>query len=295
MLRLLKARSVAYRSAQRWQLSQLVLVVMIPFVAGLAAIFYPLVRPYTVSLTVILTLLDALLLDRQFRHFTKRAAIIGDQFDTNLFKLPWNYAAAGPQLSNEAIIFAADSWIGDDTELCNRYPASVDLEPLHVARVLCQRSGVWYDAELRKGFSLRLVTLGGAMMAVLTTIGVSRGLPLPDWLLSVLAPSTPILIWIIRENFRMKDAAEANEKISAAAEKLLDDIKVGRSDETESRFRSRDIQTAVLARRTSNPWVPRWLYRRLRPRLEPALRTGMEERLAGADEILDRASIPVKK
>ncbi len=198
MLTLLKARSVAYRSSQRWQLSQIGLVVALPFLAGLAAIFYPVARPYTVSLTIILTLLDALVLDREFRRLTREAAVIGDKFDTELFKLGWNFAAAGAPPKPEAIIRAARSWKGDEAELCNRYPQVIDAVPFAVARALCQRCGAWYDAELRKGFGSQLAVFGGVTFSILTAIGFARGLTLAEWLLSVLAPSAPILIWVIR-------------------------------------------------------------------------------------------------
>jgi SMODS-associating 4TM effector domain len=98
-------------------------------------------------------------------------------------------------------------------------------------------------------------------------------------LATVLTPAAPVLIWALRENFRQRDAAEANEFLKREAENLFERAKTGQCDEVECGSRSREFQDGIYGRRAANPLIFPFIYAHMR--------TEMETRMnAGADELL---------
>jgi|JI6StandDraft_1071083.scaffolds.fasta_scaffold12099_3 hypothetical protein len=279
MISILKARSIVNKNHQKWQFLQVIGMLLLPYLLAIYAIYDRDATPYVVSVAVIITIFDALVVERVLVGLTRRAAVLGDHFDTELFELPWNSASAGAPCQPEGIAQAAHDWKGDEAELKDRYPAEVARAPFHVARVLCQASGVWFDAELRRGFRALLILLGGVMLVALTGFGIASRLTVTDWMLSAWAPMTPIMIWMIRQHHRLSDATEANTRITSAIEELLRKVNDPTPDADQWVSETRNIQTAIFDRRAQNTWVPRWWFRRERPRLAEAQKEGLIQRL----------------
>ena len=90
-----------------------------------------------------------------------------------------------------------------------------------------------------------------------------------DFEITVLTPSAPTIVWSIREYYRRRDAAEANEIIKAEA--FWDRAASGAFLEDACALRSRELQDAIYIHRSSNPL--------LFPFILTGLRTSMLGRL----------------
>jgi hypothetical protein len=87
MLRFMKARSRIYLVAERLQLLQLLLTVLLPTASAVLAILKPTARPYVALLAFTVTILDVSWMDRSQRIRLKTAAKIAEQFDCTVLNL----------------------------------------------------------------------------------------------------------------------------------------------------------------------------------------------------------------
>jgi hypothetical protein len=283
-LRLMRARSQVYREAGWFQKAQLFLTVLVPLVAGLVGVFEPSFRPYAGAFAVVITILDVSFLDRQQRKRLKVAAKISEKFDTGVLELPWNSFIGGP-IEPELVERASRAWPRGVEKLRNWYAPQVSKAPIALGRILCQRSNLRYDCELRKRYGNILLWLAIAVAVVLIAIGKINNLDPVALVVTTLAPSSPILVWAIRERFRQIDTGLTDDAMRGGVEKLWEQTSKGQIDEVESTARARTLQDAIFAHRSSSPLIFPKLYERMRPKLEVEMH-------AGVDQLLREAGYP---
>ena len=201
-LKLLRARSETYREASQWQIAQFVLTVIAPLVGAVVAILTPDARPYVAAAALVIAMLDSSLIDRIQKQKLKTAARIAEQFDCELLGMAWNPYAAGKKLEPETIEGATQRWPNGDEKLRGWYPAAVAQVPMHLARIICQRTNLWYDGTLREKYSSILLWSAIAIAILLLSGGFVAQLVLVDFVAVVMAPATPGVNWTLREFFR---------------------------------------------------------------------------------------------
>jgi hypothetical protein len=282
--RLLLARFRLYDIAVNWQTTQLVVVVLLPIVGAVIGIVDPAHKALVGALAVIVTLVDVAIIDRNYRRSIVRAARGTELFDTELFELPWNALAAGPQPSAEEVERYSRARFAKkgDADTYDWYPAAVGRAPLPVARVICQRANVSYDSALRRHYAMVLVITVFILSAAIFTFGIANSKSLADVVVTALVPPAPILIWALREYFRQKDAAEANDTIQKESEAVLKEVLAGGCPEPECTARSKQLQGALFTRRAANPLLFPGLYKVRRMGLETEMDAGAEYWLAKA-------------
>lgn len=281
-LKLLRARSEIYRRASALQKLQLVLTVLVPFITSVIGIIYPDARGYVATIAVFVTLLDVALLDRIQRTQLKLAAKVCELFDTEVLDMPWSGHVAGTQPSPEQISEAADAWSGGDKNLTDWYPVSVGRAPFHMARVICQRTNLWYDAELRRKYSGILLGSIIAGCAALIAIGLSRPISLVDFAATVLTPTAPMITWALRDFYRQRDTADAQVAAKVEVDQLWKTVISDGCGVDECSKRAREFQNTIFTRRSTSPLIFPGLYRYLRPGMEKQMNVGDSELLAQA-------------
>jgi hypothetical protein len=195
--------------------------------------------------------LDVFWIDRSQREKLKTAAKISERFDCGVLKLSWNAFVVGRSVAAETIDAAARRWSGDEKDLLNWYSDIDGTVPLALARIVCQRTNLWYDSSLRRSYGRILICIVIAVIVLLIAVAASFNLAVLE-LVAVAATVSPTIIWAIRERFRQSDAAESIETVMDEAEKLLERVKGGRCDDIECERRSREFQDAIFARRVAN-------------------------------------------
>ena len=277
-LRLLRARQQTYAEASGLLVVQLALTVAIPVVTAIAGLFTPGVRPYAAALALLLTVADVAFLDRLQRQKLRLAAKIAEAFDEQVLEIPWNKFVAAKRADPEAIAGAAAAWARgkSDEKLVDWYPPAVGKAPMHLARIICQRTNLWYDATLRRHYGDWVRGVGGLLVVALFFGALFAGLTVELFVTTVLAPAAPVLTWSMREYFRQKDTAEAQETLKSDAEALWDRAKAGQCEEAECLAQSRKFQNAIYTRRSNSPLILPWLYPWRRPAMERQMNRGAE-------------------
>lgn len=271
---LLRARSETYRRATQLQVIQLIVTVAVPVASAVIGLIFLDVRPYVATIAIAVTLIDIAVLDRAMKRRLKTAALICEEFDCKLLEIPWNRFAAGKHPEHEIITAAERGWPHGDDKLVNWYPAAVGLAPMHLARIVCQRTNLWYDATLRERYGNLLLIAAVAIVITLVLAGLAANLPFADFVVTILAPCAPLLSWALRDAFKQRDAADAQKTARAEAEALWDLAITGGCAEDECARRSREFQNTIFQRRVANPLIFPVVYDRLRPGMEVDMNLG---------------------
>nr|WP_315384356.1 S-4TM family putative pore-forming effector [uncultured Sphingomonas sp.] len=281
-MQLLRARSEIYRGATLLLIIQFVVTVAVPVVSAVIGLIFPTVRPYVAMVAIAVTLIDIAVLDRTMKRRLKVAALICEEFDCHLLDMPWNRFIAGKHPEHETITSAERNWPHGDDKLLNWYPAVVGLAPMHLARIVCQRTNLWYDATLRERYGNLLLMVAVIIAGGLILAGLVANLPFADFVVTVLAPCAPLLSWALRDAFKQRDAADAQKTARSEAEALWYLAITGGCAENECARLSREFQNTIFQRRVANPLILPFVYNRLRPGMEVDMNLGAESLLRQA-------------
>ncbi|HYQ96947.1 MAG TPA: S-4TM family putative pore-forming effector, partial [Candidatus Nitrosocosmicus sp.] len=194
MLRLLAAQRTWYGRAKRLLTFQLV----VSFLAPCLAVFSSIPRPWVALTGLLAALLDALVLDPGQIRRREMAAKIQEQFDCNVLLLPWNKSKLGSLTEPEDIHDGASESVSSP-ELRDWYPSEVAGVPAGVARAICQRANVTWDARLRTFYRGIVAWVAAATSVTVMVVGLVRDLSVESMTISVVAPLAPLLLWSIRE------------------------------------------------------------------------------------------------
>jgi SMODS-associating 4TM effector domain len=278
--RLLKARQRVYSDATRYQILQIILAVVLPVLGAALAFAHSQARPYVALYGLIATALDVMWIDRMQRRLLKVAAKISEEFDCGLLKMPWNSFVAGKREDAEVVDGAARRWNDKASSIAGWYTGITPTARHPMARLVCQRMNLQYDASLRKKYGTYLIWGAGIASVVLILCASAKDLKLIDFA-AVAATVSPAIFWAIREQFRQSDAAATNETLKGAAEEFLDSVRSSGCDDAECDKRSRELQDAIFQRRVANPLVLPLVYWLMHSELE-------KQAQAGADALLRR-------
>jgi hypothetical protein len=241
---------------------------------------YPDLKPWAALWGLLIAMIDQGLLEGWQSGSKQLAAKVQEVFDCAVLKLPWNNLVVGSRPDPEQICEAAEKYKADDrSPLQNWYSREITPDiPLPYARLICQRTNLWWDSKLRRIYGRTL--LGGAafIFAVSLITGLARHFSLEDFLLTFWIPVSPAYLWAIREFRKQQSVAKTSEGHKIYLEgiwaKLLSGgIPVSELEEQESR----KLQDEIYRRRRDGALVFSWLYNRLRGRHEGQADKGAAE------------------
>ncbi len=283
-LLLLRARRQMYNRAKRLLVVQLVLTLIVPVAGAVVAIFFPDIRPYVALAAILIAILDVTYLDRAQRRILRAAAKIQEEFDCSVLELSWDQFTVGRKLEPETIHEAATEFARhrDDTTIRDWYPAIAADVPLPLARLICQRTNLWYDSKLRRHYGAAILTTAALLAVILAFSGLLVGMTTTLFVVNIIAPATPVLIWSIREFLRQRDTADQVDYLRAAAEAVWDKAIAGECTADACVGQSRRFQSAIFTRRATSPLILDAVYWLQRARLEEQMNQGASHMAAQA-------------
>lgn len=277
--RLLKARQHIYAVAARYQYAQLFLSVLVPLVlAVVAGLMPPEQRGPFAVVALLITLLDVAIIDRKMRKTLVLAAQVSEELDCTLLEMPWNSFIAGKKASPDIISTAAANYCGKSEKLIDWYPVAAGRAPMHMARLICQHTNLWYDGTLRRAYSTWLALIGVASLIGYAAFGFYHNVGFADWAIKM-AIAAPVVIWTVREYFRQHDASEAVKSVKSNGECVWDDALEGRDTPEATIVQSREFQNGIYVRRANNPLLFPFIYWFQRDGMEAQMDISAEDRL----------------
>lgn len=277
MLNLLRARTLIYRRAKNVQAAGLVISLVFPIAGAMASALLLQSKPFIAFGALMFSFMDVLLLDRWHRAQLKNAAKLQEDFDCAVLQMEWNAFLVGNRIDPEDVFADACKKLCDKDQqrLINWYPPAVRELPLHLARLVCQRTNLWYDSALRKRYKRVLLTGCVVLVAVAGLTSLLIDHTMTTFVLSTLAPMTPVMIWALRECNRQASTCELLDRLNDEVKKLWDRSRSG-ATEQEITMRSRELQDAIFNHRASSPLIFDWVYNLLRIKMEQRMNAGAE-------------------
>jgi len=257
-IRLRKAIRETFDLARAVVVLQAILAVVIPVAGTVVTLFAAEARPWVAAIAMLVILLDAMGLDRWQKKLLKLGARLSEAFDCRVLDLPWDAFTAGAEPDPEDVRRAEKRYERRRVKaaLADWYPLSVGEAPLHLARLMCQRTNLHYDSNLRRSYAsvLRRTAVVVPVLLVLATSIVTD--KITDFLL-LLPTVTPLIAWCVREAYRQQDTADVLETLMTQARALWSDALAKRCDDDHCAARTREFQSAIFTRRaTATPILP---------------------------------------
>ena len=266
-LKRLAAQRQLYSDAKVFQAVQIGLSALGPPILAVLVAFFSLRPAYAASFGIIVTFLNILWFTPRQQSLKEKAAKIQELFDCDVLELPRRELMTGSPLEMiEAIEKSSSKYkrkANDDSKLENWYPKDVGELPLHLGRVVCQRSNCWWDAQLRRRYAKWVI--GGVLVVLIVVVflGFIGGLSLEKIILAMVNPLMPAFALGIRQYKEHTESATRLDKLKEYAEELWEKA-VGDANPDELTRDSRELQDAIYNHRRTSPLIFDWLYRHLR-------------------------------
>lgn len=234
---------------------------------SLIALRWPEAKVVTTPLSLLFGWIDVLCLDRIQNARKKIAAKMQEQFDCELFGLPWNEIRCSAAPETEVLNEAAENFLRKCKKSNHRnwYPIEVERLPLPLARLICQRAAVWWDMSQRRKYAGWLIAIVAVLVVGVITVSFTADQRVRDMVLSVYLPIAPAVVWAVRECIRQRDAVTALEKLKGKIETIFDEAISGKRSFGELDQLSRNIQDMNFDGRSRNPLFFNFIYNHLRP------------------------------
>ena len=164
--------------------------------------------------------------------------------------------------------------------LLNWYPAIVGTAVPWIARIICQRTNVWYDRKLRFAYSFVIGGICLLFVIVLSSWAIVLQMTISDWVISVLSPLAPVIVWTTREVNRQIATCKLLETLRARLEEVWEVARSSRLKENKALDESRTLQNSIYLHRASAPLILPGLYHLLRGSLETQMNEGAADMIA---------------
>jgi len=218
---------------------------------------------FVALLSVIVSLFEFLVFSPWADQAKEEAAKIQEMFDCAVLELPWNELVTGGKPDPESTIKHAKAIRGDSKEISrleNWYPVKLDDLPKHVSRVICQRTNLRWDSELRKEFSFWSILTAIVLFLFLLGLGIYGDLTIRKFFLLVLAPCLPMFILVFRQWAENGKASQRLDELKEFSKNVWQGVLSCTADERSFLESSRKLQDQIFECRKSNPLVFDWFY-----------------------------------
>lgn len=207
-----------------------------------------------VSVAILLSwLFDQVLLLTRERAHRLEAATIQEAFDCFVLDLAWPlHRGIQPPTSDRVnqLAMAADHNTG---ELENWYPLDEMPSNPMLAKIRCQRTNFWWDADLREQWVKCVSWTFYILFALLIVLAVLTGLTVAE-LVAVMVSGIRVLAWVLNECYSQTSAIRRLRGVHS----FISDF---REDRLPSAADIRGVQDVAFEHRCSAPPVPDWFYR----------------------------------
>ena len=276
----LAAQRYLYSKAKLISIVQIILAVPTVIVWSLVIISNPGLKVWAAFYGLSIAILDAAFIDRFIKSLVMQAAKIQELFDCDVMHLDWHTLKLNNKPDAESIEDLSKNLRINDPELLTLkdwYPQVIESLPLHMARLICQRTNCWWDSNLRRRYCFWLGFILIIASILVFLIGFIGEMDMEKFVLAVLAPLSPAILLGIREYRKQHDAAERLDRLKSYVEDIWAKAIKNEIALEQIERESRDIQDAIFDCRSNNPLIHDIIYRYLRNAQEEQMNKGANE------------------
>ena len=292
-LKRLAAQRQLYSDAKRIQAIQIIFVFVPPILTVLVA--YHFLAAVWAAISGIIIACLFLLFDSQQQSLKQKAAKIQELFDCDVLGLNWREIMVGSRFEIETVEEHASKHKRKDPDyikLKNWYSKNVGELPLHLGRIVCQRSNCWWDAQLRRRYAKCVIVVSFALLILVTICfgftqdwTVENYILLERFVLLVVNPLTPTVIFGVRQYKENINSAMRLDKLKEHTEKIWDKVLVNANPEELTQI-SRHLQDEIYHHRRTNSLIFNRVYNLFRNKDEEQMNKTVDELVNEALESL---------
>lgn len=216
-------------------------------------------------------LLSLLLLSLE-KRCTKMAATIQEQFDTNLFEIPWNRILVGDRINPENIKKASTRIKLGKNQLTNWY-VGLNSPTKELNILLAQRTNLIWDSNQRKKYSI----LVGIMTLVYFGFVIFYGwdMTTEKLILTIVIPSAPIIVHGFKTaNSNWTRSKECDYLAKDVLQTIESDLLLSKKEITQ---KIRQYQDVIFQKRCDTNLIPNWWYKLWRTEGENIMKSVNEQ------------------
>lgn len=291
-LTLLRGVRRAYGKAKLLGKVQLGLSISVALASPLVARFAPDAKAYVAIYGAFILLFDLIFLEPAATKNHESGAKIQELFDERVLAFPWR-ARHRPERGLHQALAKEHARSGEKVStLKNWYPRAVDRLPIQQARLVCQRSNMQWDAELRE--HVWKVYLAGLLSLAFGALLYARikGLTLDAAIVEVLMPIVPVGARLAKKLADHRTAAAGSNQAKQVVERLWTRVAAGGLTPAQLDDEARGLQEEIYERRLRSPHVPEWIYKLTKGGAEEAMTAAAKEMVEEAERAPPPASTP---
>lgn len=232
---------------------------------------------------ILIAFLDILFLSPMIIDLKEKATKIQELFDCDVLSLKWNAILAGPKPDLEDIIHNANKYkkrVKKNDDLKDWYSKEVEKISISAARILCQRSNVKWDIDLRQKVNIFLCILTLLTFFILLTIGIKGGLNVEKFIMIVLAPCLPIFYFSIRFFLHNKKSISSLSNLKEQSDKAWNDTKNSFLPDKNLENIARRLQDAIFVNRKANPLIFDKIYKKFKSHQEELMNCSCKQMIS---------------
>lgn len=280
-IQLLAAQRAFYSRAKMFAASQASIAGLCPLLAAVLTTLKPELDVWAAVVGIVVALADTVWLDPRQAELRKCGANTQELFDCAVLKLEENLALKGACPTHEDIYEAAERCPQSTADLLmDWYPKGAAEVPLAQGRVICQRTNLWWDSKLRRRYRGWIIAAVAVVSGLAVCLGVAEQWRMDRFVLSVITPLLPPVMWAIRECKRQEAGAADLDRLREYTEQLWQRVSKSIISEKELTQCSRDLQDAILVGRRERAVVFDWIYSWLRNSQEDQMNVGADSMVA---------------
>lgn len=220
------------------------------------------------------TIVAGLILKGIEKNKKKRAATIQEEFDTNVFGIPWNAVLVDKKISPELVCAAERCYKDDKAKLINWY-ADTEGIPFPLDVLLCQRSNLVWDWRLRRHYGFAVAILTAMVLGIGIAVAAFSDQSMTDYILGILIPSLSAYLQGIEVSKGHFDAASEKEELEAKVTDIWESTMENPTTVTVEQCRN--LQDCIYFSRKDCPLVPDKWYFWFRDKFESDMQDAVQD------------------
>ena len=278
-IELLAAQKNIYSRAKNIIGLQMILSFPIAVCAAISTIVKPELNGYIAIWGILIVVFDLFVFTPWVKKLQDIAARIQELFDTNVLGLDWNVIAIGKRPEPELVHEEATKHGMEEENVANLrewYPTIIERVPEIFGIIISQRSNVWWDARMRRKYTLSIRAILVFIALGLIGYGLYEKKDMFEFLAFVVAPLASTYIFGYRQMMAHGDAANRLDKLKELSENIWSDALADSKDVATLKLESRTLQDQIFDHRKKNPPIFDFLFRWFRDENEVLMNKGAE-------------------
>jgi hypothetical protein len=216
----------------------------------------------TNTYNVILSFLGVWFFSRNISKYKEMGAIVQEEFDCGVFRMPWNRVIVSERLTPEQINEWSKKIVEYNREknkVLKWYKDFPDVFPYHVARIVAQKYNTNWDVDLRNSFSNFLNIVSCLFIVAILFMSSINNMAVSG-LFQILLPVLPMTILLVSFSGDNKKAIKNLSILKNKLDEVWGDILYSRKNAEELDYAARSIQDGIYLHRLGSPLIFDWFY-----------------------------------